>query len=45
MSQIKLEDKRGKYMGVNIRREDSVEAITNAYKSAWMAFCDEETRS
>jgi hypothetical protein len=30
---------------VNIRCEDSVEAITNAYKSAWMAFCDEETRS
>jgi hypothetical protein len=45
VSQNKLEDKRGKYMGVNIRREDSVEAITNAYKSAWMAFCDEETRS
>jgi hypothetical protein len=44
VSQNKLEDKRGKYMGVNIRREDSVEAITDAYKSAWMAFCDEETR-
>jgi hypothetical protein len=45
VSQNKLEDKGGKYMGVNIRREDSVEAITNTYKSAWMAFCDEETRS
>jgi hypothetical protein len=32
-------------MGVNIRRSDSVEAITNAYKNAWMAFCDEETRT
>ncbi|KIM81638.1 hypothetical protein PILCRDRAFT_498291 [Piloderma croceum F 1598] len=45
VSQNKLEDKRGKYMGVNIRREDSVEAITNAYKSAWVAFCNEETRT
>jgi len=34
VSQNKLEDKRGKYMGVNIRREDSVEAITNSYQSA-----------
>jgi hypothetical protein len=45
VSQNKLEDRRGKYMGVNIRREDSVESITNAYKSAWVAFCDEETRT
>jgi len=45
VSQNKLQDKRGKYMGVNIRREDSVEAITSAYKSAWVAFCNEETRT
>jgi hypothetical protein len=35
VSQNKLEDKMGKYMGVNIRREDSVEPITNSYQSAW----------
>jgi len=32
-------------MGVNIRRSDLVEAITNDYKSPLMAFCDEETRT
>ncbi|KIM76755.1 hypothetical protein PILCRDRAFT_825972 [Piloderma croceum F 1598] len=45
VSQNKLQNKRGKYMGVNIRREDSVEAITDAYKNAWVAFGEEETRA
>jgi hypothetical protein len=45
VSRNKLQNKRGKYMGVNIRREDSVEVITDAYKSAWVAFCEEETRA
>ena len=45
VTQNKLQDRRGKYMGVNIRREDSVEAITKVYKSAWRAFCEEETRT
>jgi len=45
VTQDKLHNKRGKYMGVNIRREHSVEAITEAYNSAWGAFCDEETRT
>jgi hypothetical protein len=44
VSQNKLQNKRGKYMGVNIRREDSVEAITDAYESAWAAFGKEEIR-
>ena len=44
VSQNKLQDKRGKYMGVNIRREDSVEAVTAAYKSAWAVFCKEEIK-
>jgi len=41
----KLQDKRGKYTGVNIRREDSVEGITSAYKSIWVAFRSEENRT
>ena len=45
VTQNRLQDKRGKYMGVNIRREDSVEAIIDAYKRDWQAFCEEETRS
>jgi hypothetical protein len=45
VTQNELQGRRGKYMGVNIRREDSVEAITDAYKSAWGAFCEEETRT
>jgi hypothetical protein len=44
VSQNRLQDKRGKYMGVNIRREDSVEAITAAYESAWEVFCKEEKK-
>jgi hypothetical protein len=36
-----LQDKRGKYMGVHMGCEDSVEATT----SAWMASCDEETKT
>jgi hypothetical protein len=45
VTQNKLQDRRGKYMGVNIRREDSVEAIIDAYRSAWTAFCEMETRT
>jgi hypothetical protein len=45
VSQNKFEDRRGKYMGVKIMREDSVEAITEAYKKEWKAFCDEENRT
>jgi hypothetical protein len=45
VTQNKLQDKRGKYMGVNIRREHSVEAITETYKNAWKLFCEEETRA
>jgi len=44
VTENKLQDKRGKYMGVKIRREDSVEAISEAYRKAWQEFCDEETR-
>jgi hypothetical protein len=32
-------------MGGHIGCEDLVEAIANAYESAWMASCDEETRT
>lgn len=42
VSHNELQDRRGKYMGVRIRREDSVGAITEAYKRVWRAFCDEE---
>jgi hypothetical protein len=39
-----LISKRGKYMGITIRREDSVGAITRSFKSAWKELCEEETR-
>jgi hypothetical protein len=45
VSQNELQDKRGKYMNVKVRREASVEAITEAYKGEWGAFCDEEKRT
>lgn len=32
-------------MGINIRREDSIAAITEEYQSAWQAFCEEEMRT
>jgi hypothetical protein len=43
VTQNELQARRGKYMGVNIRRKDSVEAITDAYNDAWKVFCEEET--
>jgi len=45
VTENKLQDRRGKYMGVKIRREDSVEAINEKYGKAWQTFCDEETRA
>lgn len=37
-----LEGKRGKYMGVRFRREDSVEAITENFETEWNAHCKDE---
>ena len=45
VSQNESEDRRGKYMGVKIMHEDSVEAITEAYRRDWKEFCDEENRT
>ena len=45
VTETEMQSRRGKYMGMNIRREDSVAAITEEYRSAWQAFCEEEMRT
>jgi hypothetical protein len=40
-----LQRRRGKYKGVKIRREDSVEAATEMYGRAWTMLCEEEART
>jgi hypothetical protein len=39
-----MQNRRGKYKGVKIRREDSVAAATETYSLAWQMLCGEETR-
>jgi hypothetical protein len=40
-----MQDRRGIYTGVAIRREDSVEKIADEYRSAWKSFCEAGTRT
>jgi hypothetical protein len=45
VTENRLQGRRGKYKGVKIRREDSVEAATEIYSLAWNMLCEEETRA
>jgi hypothetical protein len=40
-----LQNRWGKYKRVNVRCEDSVEAITEMYTSSWRALCEEELKA
>jgi hypothetical protein len=42
VTENKLQDKRGKYMDVKMRQEDSVEAVNEAFGKAWQGICKEE---
>jgi hypothetical protein len=44
VTENKLQDRRGKYKRVNVRHQDSVEAIIEMYTNAWRALCEEELR-
>jgi hypothetical protein len=39
------QDRMGGYMGINVRREDSVETITEEYRRAWQAFCESDMKT
>jgi hypothetical protein len=45
VTEDKLQDRRGKYKGLNVRRQDSVEAITSIYLCAWQTLCKEEIQT
>jgi hypothetical protein len=40
-----MQDKGRIYMGVNIRREDSMERIVHEYRCTWKSFCEAGTRT
>jgi hypothetical protein len=42
VAETEVESRRERYIDINVRREDSVAAITEEYRSAWQVFCEED---